>query len=173
MDRSVARKGLVLETEKLRLRDLTESDFESRYELFSDSEVTRFLPEGPKDEKEARECFQKMLASQQSEPRRYFRLAIILKENERFVGDCVCRLCNPTNPEDLSRLMGEAYIGFFLKREFWRHGFGTEVAKTLLGFGFNQLDLRRIWAWCDSENKASARILEGIGMKREGSSGRM
>jgi RimJ/RimL family protein N-acetyltransferase len=38
----------------------------------------------------------------------------------------------------------------------------------LLQFGFEQLALHRIWAYCIAENVASARVLEKIGMKYEG-----
>lgn len=44
----------------------------------------------------------------------------------------------------------------------------TEAAGALLGYGFTALDLHRVWATCDARNKASARVLEKIGMRREG-----
>ncbi len=71
------------------------------------------------------------------------------------------------NREDLARIIGQAYIGYFLDRDFWGHGYATEVAKALLDYGFKQLDLNRIWAWCDVENSASIHVLEKIGMKQE------
>jgi len=46
--------------------------------------------------------------------------------------------------------------------------YATEAARALLTFGFGQLRLHRIFATCDPANTASARVLEKIGMQREG-----
>ena len=47
-------------------------------------------------------------------------------------------------------------------------GFATEAARLILDFSFKTLGLHRVWAGCDSENVASARVLEKVGMRREG-----
>lgn len=62
----------------------------------------------------------------------------------------------------------EGWLGFCLNRHFWGKGYGTETANALLRFGFQQLDLHRIYATCDPSNNASAHVLEKIGMQREG-----
>lgn len=47
-------------------------------------------------------------------------------------------------------------------------GYATEAAKQLIAFGFNELNLHRIFATCDARNIASAKILEKAGMIKEG-----
>ena len=158
-----------MEADHLVLRDYREDDLESLHSLWSDSDVAKFIPpKGPRKEEDTKRLLLKALATQLERPRRYFRLAIVLKPDGEFVGDCVCRVHDPDNKEDLTHLLGEAYIGFFLHRRFWGQGYATEIARTLLRFGFEELGLHRIFAWCDRENVASSRVLEKAGMKQEG-----
>lgn len=62
----------------------------------------------------------------------------------------------------------EGWSGYCLNRNFWGKGYATETAKVLLRFGFDQLNLHRIFATCDPANIASAHVLEKIGMQLEG-----
>lgn len=62
----------------------------------------------------------------------------------------------------------KADIGYVLGRRHWRQGFMTEAARALVEHAFDLPAMVRIWATCDVENQASARVLEKIGMTREG-----
>jgi ribosomal-protein-alanine N-acetyltransferase len=59
-------------------------------------------------------------------------------------------------------------IGYVLAQGAWGQGYATEVARAVVAWGLAQPALHRIWAVCDLENKASARVLEKVGMTREG-----
>ncbi|MGZ3684350.1 MAG: GNAT family N-acetyltransferase, partial [Bdellovibrionota bacterium] len=61
-----------------------------------------------------------------------------------------------------------ADIGYALRHDHWGSGYGTELARAILEFGFRNCGLHRIWATADPENRASWRVLEKCGMKREG-----
>ncbi len=61
-----------------------------------------------------------------------------------------------------------ADMGYGLNSDFYGRGYATEAARAVLDFGFNDLGLHRIWATVDVNNDASRRVLERIGMKREG-----
>ncbi len=65
-------------------------------------------------------------------------------------------------------MAGEAFIGYVLRRDAWGHGYATEAARTLLAFGFERLELRRIFADCHPANAASWQVMEKLGMRREG-----
>jgi len=52
--------------------------------------------------------------------------------------------------------------------EYWGRGIAIEAVKQLLGFGFGELRLHRIWATCLPENPGSARVLERVGVRRDG-----
>jgi len=66
------------------------------------------------------------------------------------------------------RASGTAELGFWLGRPWWGRGYTTEAARAVLGFGLTGGGLHRITATCDPENVGSARVLEKIGMSREG-----
>lgn len=61
-----------------------------------------------------------------------------------------------------------AELGYWIGVPFWNKGYGTEAAKAVVDFGFEQLHLQRIYAYHFSRNMASGRILQKIGMIQEG-----
>jgi RimJ/RimL family protein N-acetyltransferase len=62
----------------------------------------------------------------------------------------------------------EGEIGFELDPSHWGQGYATEAVQAVLDFGFTQLSHHRIWSWCIADNIGSARVLEKVGMQREG-----
>lgn len=58
-------------------------------------------------------------------------------------------------------------IGYVLSRKYWGVGIMPEAARELVDWGLSQLQIYRVWAVCDVENSASARVMEKIGMQRE------
>lgn len=56
-------------------------------------------------------------------------------------------------------------IVYVLKREEWGKGFATEIARRLIEFGFEQLNLSEIFATVDDDNFPSIRVLTKVGMK--------
>ncbi len=61
-----------------------------------------------------------------------------------------------------------AELGFWVHRAYHRHGYGYRVAAALLSLAFSEMKLHRVFAKTFSTNPGSLRILEKIGMKREG-----
>ncbi|HOI09998.1 MAG TPA: GNAT family N-acetyltransferase [Myxococcota bacterium] len=61
-----------------------------------------------------------------------------------------------------------AEMGYWLGRPFWNLGLATEAARAVLRFAFDTLDLERVFAHHFVRNPASGRVLEKIGMVREG-----
>lgn len=61
-----------------------------------------------------------------------------------------------------------AEIGYVLARSAWGQGYMPEAARTLGDWVLAQPAIYRFWAVCDVENLASARVMEKIGMQREG-----
>jgi RimJ/RimL family protein N-acetyltransferase len=52
--------------------------------------------------------------------------------------------------------------------EFWGRGYCTEAAEAMVRFGFERMDLNRIFAWHLTRNPASGRVMRKLGMTREG-----
>jgi RimJ/RimL family protein N-acetyltransferase len=61
-----------------------------------------------------------------------------------------------------------AELGYWIGKPYWGHGYCTEAARAVIGFGFEQCQLNRIHASCFSRNPASGRVLQKIGMTHEG-----
>jgi RimJ/RimL family protein N-acetyltransferase len=61
-----------------------------------------------------------------------------------------------------------ADLGYGIVREYWGNGYATEITKSVIEWAMRQESIFRVWATCDVENLASARVLEKSGMQREG-----
>jgi len=61
-----------------------------------------------------------------------------------------------------------AELGYVLARPHWGRGLATEAARAVAEWALARPGCFRLWAVCDVENRASARVLEKIGMEREG-----
>jgi RimJ/RimL family protein N-acetyltransferase len=61
-----------------------------------------------------------------------------------------------------------AELGYWLGREYWGRGYGTEAVAAAIDYGFDELGLHRIFATHIRRNVASARLLKKVGFEREG-----
>ena len=148
-----------LETERLLLRRLRESDIAPFLAYRNDPEVARYQDWEGCIEAEARGM---ILAHERGEPFRpgeWFQFAVELKETEGLVGDLGFRIS-----EDGKQ--GE--VGYTLAREHWGEGFATEAVSRLLDHAFGVLGLHRVCAVVDQENVPSVAVLERLGLRREG-----
>lgn len=61
-----------------------------------------------------------------------------------------------------------AEIGYWIGRPYWGHGYCTEAAGAVVRYAFETRGLHRVYAHIMKGNPASGRVLEKIGMTREG-----
>lgn len=61
-----------------------------------------------------------------------------------------------------------AEMGYWTGKPYWGQGYMTEAARRLLKFGFEELDLNRIYAFAFTSNPASSKVMKKIGMTYEG-----
>jgi len=61
-----------------------------------------------------------------------------------------------------------AEIGYGLLKEYWGRGFASSIVEIITKYGFEELNLHRIYGLVDPENKASLRVLEKNGYLNEG-----
>jgi RimJ/RimL family protein N-acetyltransferase len=152
--------GVPLETPSLVLRELATDDGPAVHEYASDAEVVRYLDWGPSTVDETAQFLAVARTAREALPRTVYHLAIVLRATGNLVGGCRIEIRSAAN--------GVGDLGYVLARPHWGRGYATEATRALVGFGFEQLALHRIWATCDVRNAASARVLEKIGMEREG-----
>ena len=62
----------------------------------------------------------------------------------------------------------KADFGYVFAKSFWGQGYATEALQALVDWGLSQPGIFRFWAVCDVENIGSARVLEKVGMRKEG-----
>jgi RimJ/RimL family protein N-acetyltransferase len=69
----------------------------------------------------------------------------------------------------IARVNAEKWeLGYVLARAHWRQGYMTEALKGIIAWALKQKEIHRVWAVCDVDNIASARVMEKVGMQREG-----
>ena len=62
----------------------------------------------------------------------------------------------------------KADLGYVIARPEWGKGYATEAVQAIVSWAIKQPSIMRVWALCDVDNKSSARVLEKVGMDREG-----
>jgi ribosomal-protein-alanine N-acetyltransferase len=148
-----------IETERLLLRELRPADEDDIHEYASDPEVVRLMIWGPNTREATREFLDRALQAQTQWPRADVGLAIELKSERRMIGSIGLRMKDGGNHT--------ADFGYVLNRKYWGHDYMTESARAILNVAFNQLNLHRVWATCHAQNRASYRVMEKLGMRRE------
>jgi RimJ/RimL family protein N-acetyltransferase len=151
---------MVLTTQRLILREFVESDWPAVLAYQSDPRYLRYYHWTHRTEEEVREFVQMFLDHQQAQPRTKFQLAVVLRAEDRLIGNCGIRMKTPD--------AHEADIGYEFAPPYWGQGYATEAARAIVAFGFNELKVHRIWSWCIAENVGPARVMEKLGMKQEG-----
>ena len=106
------------------------------------------------------EDLKKRLEQTQERPKRDISFEIYHKELDKIIGFVKFYHINYINhAADLNVLIGE--------KELWGDNLGTEAAKQMLKYGFDELNLVKITAIALKPNKGACRMLEKIGMKLE------
>lgn len=150
---------IVLDTQRLQLRPVRDSDAADLFAMFSDPLVTRYLSHPPWTHiGNAHELIARTAAAASAGT--YLYLGIERKSDGKLIGEC-----------SLFNLMAQcrrAEVGYTLAHEAWAKGYIGEALIALLEFGFTRLELNRVEADIDPRNTASARTLEKLHFQREG-----
>jgi ribosomal-protein-alanine N-acetyltransferase len=149
-----------IESKRLILRDFRIEDWKAVHEYAKDPRAVAHLPWGPNSVDQTIEFVRKTIEDAARPNRRTFELAIVLRDEDRLIGGTGLRLSGTPN-----RDAGMVYV---VHPAFWGRGIASETASAIIEFGFRKCGLHRIWAECDPANAASARVLEKVGMIREG-----
>ena len=147
---------VILETDRLLLREYVEDDAEAFFRLNSDPEVLRFVPD--KWLLNVEQARQILVDHPIADYRKYGfgRGACILKSTGEQIGFAGLKYLEE---------FGEVDVAFRLMRTHWGQGFATEAALASVRFGFADLGLKRIIGLVMPENIASVRVLEKTGLR--------
>jgi len=68
----------------------------------------------------------------------------------------------------ITKRFNRAELGYWVGKPFWGRGYATEAARAVLKYGFEELQLNKIYATHMTRNPASGRIMQKLGMQQEG-----
>ncbi len=85
--------------------------------------------------------------------------AITLKGSEELIG-AISLMINKVHKK--------AELAYWIGVDYWGNGYCSEASKTLIKYGFDELNLNRIFALSMDSNVGSYKVMEKIGMKYEG-----
>jgi ribosomal-protein-alanine N-acetyltransferase len=147
---------VILETDRLLLREYVEDDAEAFFKLNSDPEVLRFVPD--KALLNVEQARQTLVDHPIADYRKYGfgRGACILKSTGEQIGFAGLKYLEE---------LGEVDVAFRLMRTHWGLGLATEAAIASVRFGFADLGLKQIIGLVMPENIASVRVLEKTGLR--------
>ena len=145
------------ETERLELTPACVADAPAAFESYtSDPLVSRYLIWRPHRSLDETEQFMRRCENAWREGSA-FSWSLRLKLDGSFAGMLAARVRQHS-----------VDIGYVLARRLWRQGLMSEAVGGLIDWAMNQPQIYRVWALCDVENIASARLLEHVGMQLEG-----
>lgn len=153
---------IILETDRLILRRLVPDDLDALYALYRDPEMRRYFPsEGASPDatltyEETKEELEWFLDGHPKRPELGL-WATILKETGAFIGRCGL-LPWTIDGQD------EVEVAYMIDKVYWRQGLGSEAARGIRDYAFEQLGLTRLVCCIEPENVASIKVAESLGM---------
>jgi len=145
---------IILETDRLLLRDITMDDLEDMYTLHSDPLVQKYTGEPIVDSIEKMsQAIEARLENTKKQG--YSRWATLIKDTQEFIGWSGLAYLPEFDVVDL---------GYRFMPQYWGKGYATEAAKAILQYGFKTLGLEEIFAIALKEHKATMRVMEKSGM---------
>ncbi|MFD1927489.1 GNAT family N-acetyltransferase [Sporosarcina siberiensis] len=148
-----------LETKRLLLRPFTSDDSGRIEELAGDYDVAKStlnIPH-PYPKGSAIQFIESMLTAEKNN--KIIMFAITEQESQLLIGLINLNLAGPYKRGELA---------YWIGKQYWGRGYGTEATKAVLEYGFNHIKLNRIFAASFTSNPGSWRIMEKVGLKYEG-----
>lgn len=147
----------VLETRRLRLREMTLDDLDDLHAIFSDPNAMQHYPK-PFDLEMTTGWIEWNLRNYTE--RGFGLWAVISTVDSRVIGDCGLTIQNVDGVDEVE-------IGYHIARSLWRQGLATEGAIACRDYAFDVLGRQRVISWMRAENLPSRRVAEKIGMHLE------
>ena len=145
---------MILETQRLIIREYREDDFDDLFAILSDEETMQYYPK-PYDESGVRRWINWCLDSYRQNG--FGLWALTLKESGRFIGDCGISLQN---------IDGEILpeIGYHVHKNYWRQGYAKEACAAVKDWFFQNTCFESVYSYINRENIASRATAAANGM---------
>ncbi|MEG1710698.1 MAG: GNAT family N-acetyltransferase [Clostridia bacterium] len=154
-------------SDRLVLREVSDEDLIAINDYSSDEENVVYMTFAPNSIEDTKKFIDLCKADSIQETRMNYDLAVYCKTENKVIGTCGMYVdsINEVGTNNVVGYQGE--IGWILNKKYWKNGYGVEIAKRLIKFGFEEKKLHRIIAKCNAENYASYRVMEKSGMRFE------
>ena len=145
---------MILETERLYLREMTPSDFDSLCQILQDNDVM-YAYEGAFSDGEVQEWLDRQI-------NRYHRWkfglwAVILKDTDKMIGQCGLTM-QPWKADEVLE------IGYLFQKNYWHQGYATEAARACKQYAFEVLGASEVCSIIRDSNTASQKVAIRNGM---------
>jgi len=151
---------LPLQTRRLVLRDYTSADSKAVYAYVKDAAFWQFQRAEAPSAEQIDTLLQWAVSEQAASPRTMYFLAAARKDTGEIIGEAVLKIVNPAERQ------GE--LGFGVAPKYWKQGYATEIAAAMTDAAFQHFKLHRLAGQCSPDNKGSIRVMQKLGMAREG-----
>ena len=147
---------MVMETERLIIREYSMDDFDALYEILSDAETMKYYPK-PYDEDGVRRWIRWCMDSYQTHG--FGLWALELKATGEFIGDCGI---------SMQKIDGELLpeIGYHVHKKYWRQGYAKEACAAVKNWLFTHTAYNSVYSYMNRENVASYATARANGMTR-------
>ncbi|WP_117160972.1 GNAT family N-acetyltransferase [Paraliobacillus sp. X-1268] len=145
---------------KVQLRELTLADAEDRYQWCLDKELTKHLNMPDKYPPFNREETRNWISMCINKTNGYEQKAILSEEGKHI---------GWVDLKNMDRLNKHAELGIAIgDKSYWGKGFGLAAMKEMLSWGFNELDLNKIWLRVEVDNDKAIKSYKRMGYVEEG-----
>ncbi len=148
---------MILETERLFLREMTMDDFDALYAVLSDAEIMQHYPYSF-DEERVRSWIERNMKRYTDDG--FGLWAVCLKDTGEMIGDCGLTLQNIEG-----QMLPE--IGYHIRRDQQRKGYAKEAAAAVRDWAFQNTEYPALYSYCKYTNVGSFKTAESIGMHFE------
>lgn len=147
-------QDIILETERLILREMNEGDYDDLYKVLGDPEIMKHYPYSF-DEERVRGWISRNMGRYAKDG--FGLWAVCLKDTGEMIGDCGLTLQN---------IEGEMLpeIGYHIRADMQHKGYAKEAALAVRDWAFAKTDYRILYSYCKYTNEPSIRTAESIGM---------
>lgn len=149
---------LPIKSDRFLLRQFTYADVNDIIEFVSHPSVARITTEIKPSAPEVKKYIERQNSLKPFELNKCFDLGIELKKESKIIG--LVSMIRKNHKQ--------SQVGWALNIEYRGNGYATEAARALVTYGFDKLALHRIWADTSNINVPSWKVMERLGMRREG-----
>lgn len=147
-------------SERLSIRPLTPNDHARHYTIYSNPEVVRYLYEEPFDTEGARQHLKRRSSTDLPHEGSWINLGVDIIDGDLLIGEVGLAL--------VSVVHAHCEVGYVFDPAYGGRGYATEATALMVEMAFSVLGAHRVSGRLDARNTASARVLERLGMRREG-----